>query len=646
MIALSRRTHTSVPFRGEFEYHMLGYFNRYIRRTTEYHFLSVHNMTHLETPISQFFSNDIKTDKYDRPRAIDAVVLHMDFPDICEEDYLAETIYAKYLKKNIYETEFWNVLSNLAITKEKIREKLRELFGKQRVTDKDLKDKFLLIATGWQKYYPKINEEIDYNLNNLYFECFHPWLIHPYLDYNSEALKYISEELQCGGLALESPSIDHPLSHVNEEHAFPPVSSVYRYAKKGGFSMKRKNQVDEIILRRLKKRKTPFYLIKNINFKELIGKKSGHIQIYPFRLLKDDWGIASEVFFVENQKKHEQKFIPDSLKNSRYLSRTFYEICSKRGFMRPEKLSLLEGDILDEHAPTIHFVPSHSTTHFDIYYDPHRDDWYKQYTRPISRKTIVVDLRDRIQKLRGYITSSKTPFGFSIPIIKKSVAEDPDAILQVLNELEVTRGELEERLDGTKTEGKFLIFNTGWDIFKPTRTNLNNRFWELHHAYLCHPYLSIEGAKYLAYEKKIAGIGTDAPLLENPVIYIDRNTGLKNPAFQNPLVIEKVLEDPKHKPYLKLLKSAGEVPCRSLFYKNNKDFLYLKNIRCMDDLFDDNNGNIRGIIAGRLVLCPLTSILPKRIEEMQCYSKEVEEEKQIVIGLPCGVMFYPGEQEV
>jgi len=647
MISLARRACTSVPFRGEFEYHMLGYFNPYICRTTEYHFLSVHNMTHLEAPVSQFFPKGISTNIYDHPKAMDAIVLQIDMPNL-DETCLEETIYGKYLKRGIDETEFCKVLSELAVTQEKIKKKLRQIFDKKRISGKDLKNKFLLISTNWQKqYYPKIKELIDYNMNNSYFESFHPYFIHPYLDHNDGVLEYIFKDLQCGGMALESPSINYPLFHANPEHSFPSVTRIYRYAQKFGFLPKKKHSIDEFILKRLRSREEPFYFLKNINFDKLQNKERGCIYIYPFGLLKDDWGIAGEVFFVENQTINEQEFIAklETETDSVFLTRTPYEICSKRGFMRPEKLRLLEGDMREEHAPTIHFVPSHSTTHFDIYYDSKDESWYEQYMRPISIEAIVLDLRDRIRKMEKYITAAKEPFALPIPILKKDIAENYVNILKLLEELEITEEELKRRLDGEETEGKFLIFNTGWDIFKPTRSNLNNRFWELHHAYLCHPYLSMKGANYLSREKKIAGIGTDATLLENPVIYADRNagSGSKDSKFdRNPQVIEKVISDSKHKPYLETLKSKGDVPCRRLFVKNKKDFLYLKNIRCIDEVFD-NSRKKKEIVTGRLELCPLTSILPITMEEMHCYSElEKEKNKQIiVIGLPCEVTFYP-----
>ncbi|MBC2696246.1 MAG: hypothetical protein HF982_13420 [Desulfobacteraceae bacterium] len=68
---------------------------------------------------------------------------------------------------------------------------------------------------------------------------------------------------------------------------------------------------------------------------------------------------------------------------------------------------------------------------------------------------------------------------------------------------------------------------------------------------------------------------------------------------------------------------------------------FVGSTRSIDEVFD-NSKKRKEIVTGRLVLCPLTSILPITMKEMQCYS-ELEKNKQkiIVIGLPCEVTFYP-----
>jgi len=638
MIYLSRRAHESVPFRGEFEHHMIGYYNKYIHRITEYHFLSVHNMTHIEAPISRFFENQIQQNAFDSPVIADAIVIKIDFKDICNI-VLEDAFDGKYLKKGIETSEYFDVINRLGITKQQIKEKIKTLLGKKRLKTSDTEGKFLLVSTGWQsEFYPKVEKEIQYNLDNPFFECFHPYFIHPYLSSQNDIANFLFEELKLAGFSLESASVDNPLSYVMPNRCFPSVAKLHRFATKMGMDIEKSvvsRSINEKIILRLKKDKEKFYYLKDINFKKLYNIDMGKLLVFPFKLIEDDWGIACETFFASDEEDSlYYTKIADQVDKFNDISRTSYEISPLRGFMKPEKLSILGGDVHRGYAPTIHFVPSHSTTHIDTYF---KQNNISRFSQPIYLDAIVVDISFKIDLINELLASTDLAFGDQVPILKKGIVEDPQKLLEILDSLKIKKNDIETFLKTHDSMGKFIIFHTGWDIFQPTRSNLNNRFWELHHAYLTHPYLTIEAASYLSAEKKIRGIGTDAPVLENPLVYADLNMGLKNKKFKNSDAIQEVLKDEDHKKYVKGIINTGDLPCRKLFYEQNSDFIYLKNLRGINFNVINKEEMKNNTIECKILIVPLVSILPNNENDMECV---LSKENNPIFGLPTQIYYY------
>ena len=618
MICLSRRTCSNIPFRSEHESHMLGYYNDYIERMTCYHMLSVHNMTHLEAPLADLFPNGLPATIYNKETRHETVIIDFNMTekvkgkwlDLGRKDIILNT-------DQLQPEDLWAILNDLSISEVTLKNRIKEL----NIKPHHLQGKFLLFYTGWQRvFYPDISKHCHYNLNNPFLECLNMYLVHPYFNLGEgDIIKYIFETLGCAGFALDSASVEHPASHINLEACLPLAASLYRHAQKFG-NVKPKqisNHFNKINLSSLKRQRRPLYFLKNLEFNKIdFPPRSNYIQgvmeIHPFELLTDHWGIVCEVFFEEknetNLSEREQLF-NDKIEKFN-LSRLSSEIMPARGFMTPEKLILQDEE---QTSSTVHIVPPHSTTHLDVYFNPEKEDWAAPYTNVIQLPALVIDCSDRIEKLYEYLTPSDEPFGLPIPLIDSNY-QNPESLNNILSTLRIDKGELEGILFKEKQQfsGRFLIFHTGWDCFQSTRQSLNNRFLELRHAYLCHPFLSLEAAQYLA-DEGISGIASDVLVLENPIIYAQyEGCELTNSPLQG------LLEYKEHCEYIEELHRYGDIPGRAILMKNKKNFYYMKRIRGMERLVNKQKTQ-RKVIHGTIYITPLTAILPRKKQEMFCH---------------------------
>lgn len=81
----------------------------------------------------------------------------------------------------------------------------------------DIENKVLLINTGWTDFIPRYKD-----LSAPFWDAFHPYLLHPYLD--NQALKFLSNK-KVIGLGVDSTSLEFPLQAAIERkgHHIPIV---------------------------------------------------------------------------------------------------------------------------------------------------------------------------------------------------------------------------------------------------------------------------------------------------------------------------------------------------------------------------------------------------------------------------------------
>jgi len=175
----------------------------------------------------------------------------------------------------------------------------------------------------------------------------------------------------------------------------------------------------------------------------------------------------------------------------------------------------------------------HLPTHLDIALDTldriPKSKESRRYYFPQVFKAFVLNFSYKADILKKYLMHTKEGiFEKTWPYIDIEYINDENMLWRILRNLEITKNEVEKLVQRYEAELKdsFLVFRTDWfSNFAKTKSNLNDAMMEMYHAYLFHPYLGKEVVDFLL-EKKIAGIGTDSPDLENPISFTDHRNVL------------------------------------------------------------------------------------------------------------------------
>jgi len=121
-----------------------------------------------------------------------------------DSDYTG-SYYQQFLNPLMEYEDFQKILHDICITKEELKSVLEGI--------KKPENTFLIFKTGWDIFAPDIRD-----LNHPMWECWHAFLIHPYLDENS--IKYITDNNYLG-IGCDTFSLECPLYYVDEHNALP-----------------------------------------------------------------------------------------------------------------------------------------------------------------------------------------------------------------------------------------------------------------------------------------------------------------------------------------------------------------------------------------------------------------------------------------
>jgi kynurenine formamidase len=211
-----------------------------------------------------------------------------------------------------------------------------------------------------------------------------------------------------------------------------------------------------------------------------------------------------------------------------------------RGMRRAFLLREQYGTAFDPHSQlyTSAFFSLHGTTHTDLPFalnwenlqmilDPsteykqairdlykRRTEIMKKYYTPRLLPCVVLDLK---KKFDAVYSKREIP---PDPIIKSDTIDlSGNAFGQLHKDLEISTEDLEPVAG--EIDGRIVLFRTGWELFQNGESYDHPR-WEAWSLYLTHPYLGQDGIDFLL-KHKVEGIGSDAPDLEDPLLYVFRN---------------------------------------------------------------------------------------------------------------------------
>jgi kynurenine formamidase len=181
------------------------------------------------------------------------------------------------------------ILDKLLISADEIEKKFED--SKKKLDDFE----FVIFRTDWHSEFYSAG-----NLDSKFFELFHAYLIHPYL--NKKTIKeLISARIE--GISADTPELENPILFTNTTQVFPFVKEARRIAQKRGYISN-----DLLIPSNFVNIKTREgsnrYHIKNLaDLNEVQGTEqvtTGKLLIIPIKLISDNTAIACEILFKED----------------------------------------------------------------------------------------------------------------------------------------------------------------------------------------------------------------------------------------------------------------------------------------------------------------------------------------------------------
>lgn len=186
-------------------------------------------------------------------------------------------------------------------------------------------------------------------------------------------------------------------------------------------------------------------------------------------------------------------------------SSVFFSVHGLTHFDLPWCLDQSELSHVSENNEYIRMLPKDAENVIKIF------EYYKKVR--LFSNTVVLDLTEKSRCMDEFV-DPKTG------LLRESITED--GFENLMKNLEVTKNEIEEKVEYHDLLNSFLLIKTGWkDKFGNLISNLNNPFFELRHPYLVNPYMNFDTIKWITKDikPKIWGIGTDCHSLNNPVFY-------------------------------------------------------------------------------------------------------------------------------
>lgn len=187
------------------------------------------------------------------------------------------------------ESKIIEIIDKLLISADEIEKKLRE---SKRVLDEF---EFVIFRTDWRSEFYSAG-----NVNANFFELFHAYLIHPYI--NKKTIECLIKS-GIEGISADTPELENPAFFTDSTQVLP-------YVKKARFIAKKRDYIsnEPLIPGNFVKNNQGRnrYHIKNLaDLNEIQGNEqvtTGKLIIIPIKLISDNTAIACEVLFRGDKK--------------------------------------------------------------------------------------------------------------------------------------------------------------------------------------------------------------------------------------------------------------------------------------------------------------------------------------------------------
>jgi len=148
-------------------------------------------------------------------------------------------------------------------------------------------------------------------------------------------------------------------------------------------------------------------------------------------------------------------------------------------------------------------------------------------TRPRGMPCVVLRVDEVREKERCLLANCRSFLDGGVPEVLRSDLEG-DELLSIISGLCITDKMIRflADIDPKDLKGSLLVVHTGWYATKrPTWLDLRSPSWEAMHVWNIHPWLSDAAAAFLG-ELPVAGIATDAPMLDCPLYLVTSESPL------------------------------------------------------------------------------------------------------------------------
>ena len=183
------------------------------------------------------------------------------------------------------ESKIIEIIDKLLISTDEIEDKLEE--PKRKLDEFE----FVIFRTDWHSEFYSAG-----NLNANFFELFHAYLIHPYI--NKKTIECLTSS-GIEGISADTPELENPAFFTDSTQVLPYVKKARFIAKKRGYISDDKPLILGNFVKNSQGRNR--YHIKNLADLNKIQRKeqvtTGKLIIIPIKLVSDNTAIACEVLF-------------------------------------------------------------------------------------------------------------------------------------------------------------------------------------------------------------------------------------------------------------------------------------------------------------------------------------------------------------
>ena len=188
------------------------------------------------------------------------------------------------------ESKIIEIIDKLVISSDEIKEKLEE-------SNRKLDEfEFVIFRTDWHSEFYSAG-----NLNANFFELFHAYLIHPYI--NKKTIKYL---LSAGieGISADTPELENPVFFTDSTQVLPYVKKARVIAKKRGYVFNEPLIPSSFVNVKTSKGSNRYHLKNLADLSEIQRKEqvtTGKLMIIPIKLISDNTAITCEILFKEDR---------------------------------------------------------------------------------------------------------------------------------------------------------------------------------------------------------------------------------------------------------------------------------------------------------------------------------------------------------